>query len=194
MRLKNRPATEVSHQIATEGLPKIKDRPVQRARKRLWTAAEDVELEKGFRRHGYNWNAMVKDSDLHFDGRSGGQIRDRFRLKYKDLYKGQDVADIPTSGAAALEPQQNEQLNQKPEILEKASALSPLVEDDNGEAEDYSKTASKITVPSVLLNGEDEESRLSNSILHDDLDWVGSLTLPPLTWEDMAIRPIFPFD
>ena len=194
MLLKTKLATKVSFQIAIEEQPKSRHRPAQRARKRLWTAAEDVELEKGFRLHGYNWNAMVKDAELHFDGRSGGQIRDRFRLKYKSLYKGQDVIDLPTSGAARFELSRSEQPSQKPDILEKSNALSLLPENDDRHVGDHGKAASKIHVPSGLINGDDEDGRLSKSILHDDLDWVGSLTLPPLTWEDMATRPIFSFD
>lgn len=41
---------------------------------------------------------------------------------------------------------------------------------------------------------EEEDNRLSNSILHNDWDWDENLTLAPLAWEDMANRPMFPFD
>ena len=38
---------------------------------------------------------MVKDPDLHFDRRSGGQIRDRFRLRFPELYNQQDANTQP---------------------------------------------------------------------------------------------------
>lgn len=62
-----------------------------RARKRVWTAAEDEEMDRGFRLHGYKWELIAKDPDLHFDNRTGSQIRDRFRLRYPDLYAQQGV-------------------------------------------------------------------------------------------------------
>ena len=79
----------------------IKDSPLKngrlpvRARKHHWTEEEDAELDKGFRKYGYQWNLMVKDPDLHFDRRSGGQIRDRFRLRFPELYNQQDANTQP---------------------------------------------------------------------------------------------------
>jgi len=180
--------------VASKEIPQTKDRPVQRARKRHWTEAEDAELEKGFRRHGYNWNAMVKDADLHFDGRSGGQIRDRFRLKFKNLYEGQDATHSANKATTDSGPQQREQFGQMPALpKESSNSTTQGEENENGEG-NQGKTASKPSFSCSLLGGEDEDSRLSNSILHSDLDWDDNLTLAPLTWEDMATRPIFAFD
>ena len=179
--------------IAAKELRQKKDHPTKRARKRLWTEAEDAELEKGFRRHGYNWNAMVKDPYLHFDGRSGGQIRDRFRLKYKMLYEGQEVTQLPIIPAARVESRQISQVEPKLVSSQNLGDLTTQAENDEGDIRNRCETASKSPLP-YGLNAEDENHRLSNAILHDDLDWDGNLTLPPLTWEDMAIRPIFAFD
>ena len=177
---------KVSDLSTTMNGPPGKGRAAQRARKRHWTEAEDAELEKGFRRHGYNWNAMVKDANLHFDGRSGGQIRDRFRLKFKDLYEGQDMNHIPNKSAPKPE--------QKPALIARSSDGTTQPTDDGADAGNQGKPPSNIAFPCDLLNGEEEDNRLSNSILHADLDWDENLTLAPLTWEDMATRPIFTFD
>ena len=60
-----------------------------RARKRGWTAAEDEAMIKGFEIHGYRWELMARDGDLHFDNRTGAQIRDRFRLRFPLTYAQQ---------------------------------------------------------------------------------------------------------
>ena len=137
---------------------------------------------------------MVKDSELHFDGRSGGQIRDRFRLKFKELYEGQDVTHVPNKAAERADPQRRRQAAQRSAVAEiaKTSGIQPTdFESDTG---NNNKTSYKMPFSSGLLNGEEEDSRLSNSILHNDLEWDDNLTLAPLTWEDMATRPMFPFD
>lgn len=180
--------------ITAEEMSRKPERPIQRARKRHWTESEDAELEKGFRRHGYNWNAMVKDPDLHFDGRSGGQIRDRFRLKFKDLYEGQDVTHVPNKAAERADPQRKRQSEQRQTLTEKMKDPSTQAGDGEGDAENHCKMTSKTPFSCVLLNAEEEDSRLSNSILHNALEWDDNLTLAPLTWEDMATRPIFTFD
>ena len=89
--------TEVlaSSPAATKDSPLKNSRLPVRARKHHWTEEEDVELDKGFRKYGYQWNLMVKDPDLHFDRRSGGQIRDRFRLRFPELYNQQDANAQP---------------------------------------------------------------------------------------------------
>ena len=80
-----------SSPAATKDSPLKNGRLPVRARKHHWTEEEDAELDKGFRKYGYQWNLMVKDPDLHFDRRSGGQIRDRFRLRFPELYNQQDA-------------------------------------------------------------------------------------------------------
>ncbi|KAL6713535.1 hypothetical protein ACLMJK_009000 [Lecanora helva] len=180
-------------QVMTDELLQKTERPAQRARKRHWTEAEDAELEKGFRQYGYNWNAMVKDPNLHFDGRSGGQIRDRFRLKFKDLYEGQDLTHVPNKAAERADPQRKRHSEQNA-TTENPRDSSIHLRNDGVETADQFKMTSRTPSSSTLINGEEELSRLSNSILHNDLEWDDNLTLAPLTWEDMAARPIFPFD
>ena len=183
-------------QSALKDPPQTKDRPAQRARKRHWTEAEDAELEKGFLRHGYNWNAMVKDPGLHFDGRSGGQIRDRFRLKFKSLYEGQDANYPPSKATRKAESHRREQIEQTPTLTKKTSDASTPMEDDENEVGGNGKTVLKTPFSTGIFGVEDEDNRLSlsNSILHNELELDENLTLAPLTWEDMAIRPIFNFD
>ncbi len=155
-----------------------------RARKRHWTESEDAALDIGFKKYGFQWNLMLKDDTLHFDGRSGGQIRDRFRLRFPDLYNQQDAAAQPKKAPGAKSSQSKNS----------TSTRKKLKETDGQAKYDAS---SKTVAPSDTigaLNGEDEDNRLSNSILHDSWDLDDNLTLAPLAWEDIANRPMFQFD
>lgn len=172
-----------------------KGRLPARARKHHWTEEEDAELDKGFRRYGYQWNLMVKDPELHFDRRSGGQIRDRFRLRFPELYNQQDSQQKTPPDKKPLGKKQP-QAKPAP-TRRKSSDLDDLMRIDDGDLGGDGKTPSKTTAPSFtrgLLNAEDEDNRLSNSILHDDWDWNDNLTLAPVAWEDMANKPMFSFD
>lgn len=153
-----------------------------RARKHHWTDIEDAELDKGFKKYGYRWNLMVKDKSLHFEGRSGGQIRDRFRLRFPDMYSQQESCPAPKK-------QSKTSSSGKPVASQRKSGGVAEQTKSNGVV--------KTVAPSDTvraLNTEDEDNRLSNSILHDNWDLDGNLTLAPLVWEDIANRPIFQFD
>lgn len=137
---------------------------------------------------------MVKDINLHFNGRSGGQIRDRFRLKFKELYEGQDMSHVLNKAATKPESQPIEKSEQKQAPTAKPGDGTTQAAEDVGDPGNQGKPPSNMAFPCGLLNSEDEDNRLSNSILHTELDWDENLTLAPLTWEDMATRPIFTFD
>ena len=190
--------------VATKNSAQKDGHMLSRSRKRHWSEEEDAELDKGFRLYGYQWNLMVKDPNLKFDRRSGGQIRDRFRLRFPELYNQQDVAaplkktdnkksaSSKTKQAPGLSkpaPPTRRQSNDL--VSEQAKACVEI----DGELE--GKTSSKATALSFttgLLNAEDEHYNLSNSILRNDWDWDENLTLAPVAWEDMANKPMFPFD
>lgn len=198
-----------SSPAATKDSPLKNGRLPVRARKHHWTEEEDAELDKGFRKYGYQWNLMVKDPDLHFDRRSGGQIRDRFRLRFPELYNQQDANAQPKKPPDNKKSSSKKITTQQAPIGNKSSDLNQLMKGDDGggggggdmEA-DGRKTPSRsatttTTMPSFttgLLNADDEDNRLSNSILHDDWDWNENLTLAPVAWEDMANKPMFSFD
>lgn len=165
----------------------------KRARKRHWTDKEDEELKKGFHRYGYDWARMVKDPDLHFDNRSSGQVRDRFRLKFKEVYANEAVARTPKTATIRAKAQANEPSEKE---TERPSEFIAERKDDDGAAQDM--TATKSLAPSLssgLLNGDDEDIRLSNSILHTGLYLADeNVTLAPVMWEDLAQKPLFSFD
>ena len=52
-----------------------------------WTRAEDLDLVKGYQRHGFSWTNIVKDSDLKLTHKTGPQARDRFRIKFPAIYE-----------------------------------------------------------------------------------------------------------
>ena len=197
-----------SSPAATKDSPLKNGRLPVRARKHHWTEEEDAELDKGFRKYGYQWNLMVKDPDLHFDRRSGGQIRDRFRLRFPELYNQQDANAQPKKPPDNKKSSSKKITTQQAPIGNKSSDLNPLMKGDDGGGggggdiegdgrKTPSRSATTTTMPSFttgLLNADDEDNRLSNSILHDDWDWNENLTLAPVAWEDMANKPMFSFD
>lgn len=52
-----------------------------------WTRAEDLDLVKGYQRHGFSWTNIVKDCDLNLTHKTGPQARDRFRIKFSAIYE-----------------------------------------------------------------------------------------------------------
>lgn len=168
----------------------VKKSPL-RAPKRLWTEQEDIELDKGFQLYGFQWNFMLQDPALNFDQRSCGQIRDRFRLRFPNIYKQQDPTALPKDNRPP--PKKIQPVKSSPQTLKTMETVDDSNEPLNEEESDSGtrdKTGSKMVLAS---HTEDEDNRLSNSILRNDWDWDGNLTLAPLAWEDMATSR-FPFE
>ncbi len=171
-------AAPFGHKSATQG--PTKKSPL-RAPKRLWTKQEDIELDKGFQLYGFQWNLMLKDPTLNFDQRSCGQIRDRFRLRFPHMYKQQDPMTSPKETRTSTKEKQ----------LAKTSTWTRKTADDSNQPanEQESDVGVRDKTGFNLLpvsHTEEEDNKLSNSILHNDWDWDENLTLAPLAW--------FPFD
>lgn len=176
------------HKIVTKR--SVKKSPL-RAPKRLWTEQEDIELDKGFKLYGFQWNLMLKDPALNFDQRSCGQIRDRFRLRFPSIYKQQDPAALPKENRTP--PKKTQPVKSSLQTMKTMETVDDSTEPLNDEEIDVGtrdKTSSKMVLAS---HTEDEDNRLSNSILRNDWDWDENLTLAPLAWEDMATSR-FPFE
>lgn len=169
--------------------------PPKRRPKRAWTEREDADLATGYQKHGYQWTAISKDITLNLAHRTGPQVRDRFRLKYPELYTN--------AGATPKEmvEQRRECARDRPAVnsgnggrVEEGDLVEDEI-DDEGRELDRSRRSSlaggtrNLAIASGgilgLLNDEVGDERPS---FHDD--W-GDNTLPPLLWEDMATRPIF---
>ena len=180
------PAAPSSYRTRTKGL--VKKTPL-RAPKRLWTEREDFELDKGFQLYGFQWNLMLKDPALNFDQRSCGQIRDRFRLRFPHMYKQQDPKASPKE--TRISPK-NTQLAKSSTRTTKT--MDDLYEPADGEGIDLEVQDHRGPKVALASHAEEEDNKLSNSILHNDWDWDDNVTLAPLAWEDMAARPMFPFD
>lgn len=54
--------------------------------RREFTEEDDVNLLKGFERHGSSWHSMRDDIELGFSSRHPTDLRDRFRIKYPTKY------------------------------------------------------------------------------------------------------------
>lgn len=161
----------------------------KRALKRAWTEAEDDELEEGFRRYGYQWNLIAKDESLQFNNRSGSQVRDRFRLRYPQLYAQQSSAPLPPMAQRgppkkkkSIEPKNKKNLN---EAVEGTAPHSQHNDGENG-----SKWTNSFGLNGLPHGDEDDtDTRLSNALWQ--YEWDDSLTLAPISWEDMVPQPMF---
>lgn len=131
---------------------------------------------------------MLKDPTLNFDKRSCGQIRDRFRLRFPNMYKQPDSNYSPKENRTSPKKKQPAKSSTPTKKTMDDPSEPPNEESDAGPRD---KTGSRMVPAS---HTEEEDNRLSNSILHNDWDWDENLTLAPLAWEDMATRPMFPFD
>ena len=71
-------------QTLDNGAPEGESR--KRRPKSLWTEREDGHLIQGYQKHGFQWTSIAKDIDLDLSHRTGPQVRDRFRLKFPEVY------------------------------------------------------------------------------------------------------------
>ena len=191
----------------------------KRKPKNHWTEEEDEYLAEGYRKHGFQWTLIAKDPNLVLSHRTGPQIRDRFRLKYRDLYLSDVALPLPEDTKPKLTPvnlvHQDScvsQISYRSNVTQ--DAVFPLPAEgldlgessdeeessDNSENEERSRPSSVAADESEarhlgilgLLNDEEEEVSKLPSFKYTYDDWEGdSLTLPPLLWEEMATRPIF---
>ncbi|KAL8673587.1 MAG: hypothetical protein Q9168_001985 [Polycauliona sp. 1 TL-2023] len=178
-----------------------KDEPQQSKRKpkHLWSAEEDESLVKGYEKHGFSWKYIANDSTLALGSRTGTQIRDRFRKRFPELYGEapvpiKDSQHIPNEAATT------------PEILPKEALVTGqhLVagdELDKSNREKSRRTSAsrnrQVTSGSGphdisgLLNDDGGDTR--QTTLRSD-DWAENVTLAPLLWEDLCIKPMFELD
>lgn len=186
-------------------LPLYKDTSMKKKRAtpnplppRAWTDAEDADLVKGYQKHGFQWSLIARDLDLTFSDRTGAHVRDRFRLKFPDIYR--DVSKSrrdALSAAKACKDKESEKAAQRgnygPEVADDEQAHDDNDYGIHGQALSNSITNQSLSATAPfnimgLLNDDEEDNRLS-SFRYDD--WDENVTLPPLLWEDMATRPMF---
>ncbi|KAL9606894.1 MAG: hypothetical protein Q9167_008129 [Letrouitia subvulpina] len=183
---------------STKGQP-----PKKRNPKQHWTKEEDTSLIKGYQQHGFAWTRIAKNPSLKLQNKTGPQIRDRFRLKFPQLYGEVSVSrkDSKRQGSLTQKPGAGisrgmaltEGLEEDPDVVEEESTSS--------EAEGHSKKAansqSKQIPPASAVNGISDLLNTDEDIHHPsfrDSEWDQNVTLPPLLWEDMCAKPMFDLD
>jgi hypothetical protein len=61
--------------------------PSKRRQRREFTDEDDENLLKGFQKHKATWHAIRDDQDLGFGSRHPTDLRDRFRIRYPEMYQ-----------------------------------------------------------------------------------------------------------
>jgi hypothetical protein len=59
---------------------------IRRRKTPRWTEEEDANLIRGYQKYGFAWTAITKDPEMNLAHRIGEQVRDRFRLKFSEIY------------------------------------------------------------------------------------------------------------
>ena len=191
---------------ADDGLTSYRNTKEKRAKPnplppRAWTDAEDADLVKGYQKHGFQWSLIARDPSFTFSNRTGAHVRDRFRLKFPDIYR--DVSKTQRDTVVEAKSRKGKDSGKATpkgndgdtEIADDGRDHHDNGNDDGGQSHVLSNTMTKQSLSAMapfnimgLLNDDEEDNRLS-SFRYDD--WDENVTLPPLLWEDMATRPMF---
>ena len=189
----------------------------KRRPKRAFTKEEDADLLKGYTSYGPQWAAIQKNPDLHLEERRSQDLRDRFRIRYPDIYAQAGVIMRPQEmskfGTTALPAQDELRERVKPfspiRVVEPTPAhlsasLTPPAsapkhklperaesEDPKKARDDYRGSSDDRNLPDSR-NGPECAPTLQEDTATLFEDWEDN-TLPPLalTWEEMVARPIF---
>lgn len=181
----------------------------KKARRKPWSQGEDLAVIEGYRQHGFQWKLIANDPSLNLSNRTGNQVRDRFRIKYPEIY-GREAVETQKNSTNSMANRKEPlatvgKSNDQSEVQDQDQDQDPYDSDDDETASESGDpgpkcqelSASLGVRPSMmasfdimsLLNGDDEDTRPSASLRYDG--WDDNVTLPPLLWEDMATRPMF---
>ncbi|KAI4165168.1 MAG: hypothetical protein LQ342_001036 [Letrouitia transgressa] len=177
--------------------------PKKRHPKQHWTKEEDASLIKGYQQHGFAWTRIAKNPSFKLQNKTGPQIRDRFRLKFPELYGEASGSrkDPRRRGGPTRKPcfglspggALSDGLEEDPDMVEEESTSSE-VEGPNKKA---ASSQSKQMLSASVVNGISDLLNTDEDIHHPsfrDSEWDQNVTLPPLLWEDMCAKPIFDLD
>ncbi|KAI4091706.1 MAG: hypothetical protein LQ344_003946 [Seirophora lacunosa] len=172
--------------------------------KHLWSEEEDESLVKGYQKHGFCWKDIANDESLALGGRSGPQIRDRFRKRFPDLYSEvPPPSKNPRHAPSVASNMASAFTSEGPKLGSGDQGIHPTKTDTSNNGMDAHRSKSSATWPKPtpsasapqgingLLNSEEADPQQS-SFRSDD--WDGNVTLPPLLWEDLCTKPMFELD
>ncbi|KAI4280200.1 MAG: hypothetical protein L6R35_005959 [Caloplaca aegaea] len=196
-----------SSQKPDPGPPSPKEEP-QKPRKKpkhLWSEEEDESLVKGYQKHGFCWKAIANDESLALGDRSGPQIRDRFRKRFPDLYSEVPPPSTnPRHAPSVASNTASASMTKGSELGSGDQCIHPTNTNDHNtkeKDEHMSKPSANWPKPTPSASAPQGINGLLNSEEPDPFqspfrsdDWANNVTLAPLQWEDLCIKPIFEFD
>ncbi|KAF2877037.1 hypothetical protein BDV95DRAFT_558355 [Massariosphaeria phaeospora] len=116
-----------------------------------FTETDDVNLISGYYKHGPIWHLIRSDADLGFHDRQPTDLRDRFRIRYPDLYAKAGYKVKPKDEALLKEQEEKEQEEkeqehaQNPEPLGDPSASHDSTTSSGADAASLAATTSTST-------------------------------------------------
>lgn len=192
--------------------PNAKRRP-----KRPFSEEEDADLLKGYTLYGPQWAAIQKDPSLRLEARKSLDLRNRFRIKFPDIYaqagylmRPQDQVKLGTATLitdddlkGSAKPFSLHPLIERPPPFLSASLTSSTSAPEHktpelAEPEETKKGRDDYRGPLDDRNLVDNRNgHEPASTLQDDTstlfeEWEENTLRPlALTWEEMVTRPIF---
>ncbi|KAG8534233.1 uncharacterized protein KY384_001077 [Bacidia gigantensis] len=135
---------------------------------RLWTDEEDARLDLGFEVYGFQWQLIVQDESLRLSQYRPDQVRDRFRRRHPDEY------DKPSRVSKLMMPKKRQGRPRKDQRQGgEGDTDTVMLEKDQSHPRHFSEGKG---LPSISIQEDDAQ---------------GTAGLPPLDWDNMAVRPIF---
>ena len=175
----------------------------QRAPYRGWSEREDIELDKGFKIYGYQWQLIAEDESLHFNNRSANQVRDRFRRRFPEIYKEKPPLSVVQPGRKKKKGPDTFKENGTAKMRKNDS--SPQMTEDQARTIITSNNPIAMSHPPYVERGRGApRGAASDPLTHmlnvpvqgaefaDPLAALGDVSLQPvLHWDEMAVQPMF---
>ncbi|KAF2131985.1 hypothetical protein P153DRAFT_182582 [Dothidotthia symphoricarpi CBS 119687] len=87
----------------------------KRRKRHEFTAQDDTNLLKGFERYGATWHSMRDDNELGFSARHPTDLRDRFRIRYPEMY---------ARAGYKLKPKDEQKMREREKLMEARPGLT----------------------------------------------------------------------
>jgi hypothetical protein len=92
----------------------------KRRERREFTEKDDENLMKGFEKHTFSWHSMRDDADLGFSSRHPTDLRDRFRIRYPEIFAKAGYKLKPKHELVMKEKEREVPINQDSSVAEQS--------------------------------------------------------------------------
>ena len=123
----------------------------KRRERREFTEKDDENLMKGFEKHAFSWHSMRDDAELAFSSRHPTDLRDRFRIRYPEIFAKAGYKLKPKHELVMKEKQKEDQPNQGSDSGRNAVLKEAEETEEAANAPDY-RSADHVKSTSTTAN------------------------------------------